>query len=164
MPSSVRQRLLHDPVGGLVDAGRQLPPRAHDLELDRQARGPVLREQVLEAGEPGHRRARRAFVYAAQDAERGAHLAQQLAARPLDRGERRPRLLGVIVHQVQRNAGLHVDQADVMAERVVQVASDAQPLIAAAPALGLLLRQPRLREPLPAGAPPFADRDDDRQR
>ena len=55
----VRERLLHDPVGGQVDARRQRPRLALDAQLDRQPGAAHLREQRVELVErPAAARAR----------------------------------------------------------------------------------------------------------
>jgi hypothetical protein len=99
------------------------------------------------------------LVHPAQHAEGGTHLAQQVAARLLDRGERGSGLLRVVVHQVERHPGLHVDERDVVAEHVVQVARDPQPFLAAAAAFGLLRRGLRLLAPFAPGPPQLHRRD-----
>ena len=158
VPAAVGQRLLHDPVRGQVDAGGSGRRSPCTSTLDRQPGRPLSATQLVEPGQPGGRLARRVLVDAAQHAERGAHLAQQFAAGPLDGGQRRAGLLGVVVHQVQRHPGLHVDQRDVVAEDVVQVAGEPEPLLACPPALGLLPHRRVLREPLPVGPPQLARR------
>jgi hypothetical protein len=105
---------------------------------------------------------RRLLVGTSEHAERRAHLVQQVPARPLDRRQSGPGLLGIVVHEVERHPGLHVDQRDVVAEAVVQVARHPQPLLAPAPALGLGGRRRRLLPALPAGAPQLGRGDDHR--
>ena len=62
--------------------------------------------------------------------------------------------VGLLVDQVQRHAGPHVDQRDVVGEHVVQLAGDAQALLAGA-AAGLLGRgPPGARRPARAGPGP----------
>jgi hypothetical protein len=51
----VRQGLLHDPVGGEVDAGRQRSRLALDRELDRQPHSANLLDQLSQLGEAGLR-------------------------------------------------------------------------------------------------------------
>ena len=158
VPAAVGQRLLHDPVRGQVDAGRQRPALTVHPHHDRQAGGRAVGDEIVEPVQPGGRPARWVLVDAAQHPERGAHLLQQFAARPLDGRQRRPGLLGVVVHQVERDPGLHVDQRDVVAEDVVQVAGEPQPLLTCPPALGLLPHRRVLRQPLPVGPPQLARR------
>ena len=54
----VGQRLLHDPVGGQVDALRQRPRLALDGQVDADAGGARALEQLVELAEPGLRRER----------------------------------------------------------------------------------------------------------
>jgi hypothetical protein len=90
--ADVRQRLLHDAVGGEVDAGRQRPPLALDGEVDVQAGRADLLDQRIEAREARLRREQVLGLSLAQDAEQEAQLAERLAARSLDQRER---LLGL---------------------------------------------------------------------
>lgn len=70
------------------------------LDLDGQTGGPGVSDEFVELGETGHRMMRWWFINTTQDAEGGAHLAEQVAAGLLDRGECGAGLLGVAVHQV----------------------------------------------------------------
>ena len=138
----VGERLLHDAEGGQVDAGgargRASPVTS---SVARRAR-PRARASTSasRSRRPGGRAPGRGPVVAApQHVEHRAQLAERLLAGVLDGGERRAGLLGLLVQQVQGDAGLHVDERDVVGEHVVQLAGDAQPLLAgpAARLLGL---------------------------
>ena len=77
----VRQRLLHDPVGGQVDALRQRPRLALDGQLDADAGGAGALEQLVELAEPRLRRELgRVVLAAAQQLQRAVHLGHRLAA------------------------------------------------------------------------------------
>ncbi|MCO5614894.1 hypothetical protein L7F22_069179 [Adiantum nelumboides] len=163
VPTRVGQRLLHDPVRRQVDPGRQRPRGPLGAAAHRQPRGAHLVEQRVEPVQAGGGRTRGLLVDPTQHAEGGAHLAQQVAAGPLDLGERGAGLLRVVVHQVERDPGLHVDQGDVVAEHVVQLLGDPQPLgVGAAPTLGLG-GPPGLRRALAPDPPEGAARDERRQ-
>ena len=58
---------------------------------------------------------------------------QRVVAGFLDRRERGSRLLGMLVEEVQGDAGLDVDQRDVVGEHVVQLLRETQPLLARRP-------------------------------
>ena len=55
---------------------------------------------------------------------------KRVVARLLDGRERRARLLGLLVEEVQGDAGLHVDERDVVGEHVVQLLRELQALLA----------------------------------
>ena len=146
----VGQRLLEDPVGRPVDArvraaggcrrsGRRRRARrrggarrASRARRDREAARPAVRRAVL-----------------AENADELVDLAQRLACDLLDRLERGPRSLGILLLQQPRRAGLDEDHVDRVAGRVVEVAGDARALLGgreAALALGLPLG-PQRRAP-----------------
>ena len=56
MAGGVRERLLQDPVGGLVDARRERAGAAVDADVDRDARRPVALDERVERAEARHRR------------------------------------------------------------------------------------------------------------
>ena len=95
VPGRVGQRLLDDPVGGLVDVRSELPASAVDADVDGEPGGAVALGERVECGE-----ARRRLDLApvggavlAQSADELVDLAQRLAGDLLDRLERdtRPR-------------------------------------------------------------------------
>jgi hypothetical protein len=53
--ADVRERLLHDPVGGQVEAGRHRSWLAVDVERHRHARVARVRDELAELREPGLR-------------------------------------------------------------------------------------------------------------
>jgi hypothetical protein len=69
VPESVRQRLLHDPVGGQVDAWRQFSRLAFDRHSDRQSGGLHLVDQPVELLQGGLWRERELVVACAQHAD-----------------------------------------------------------------------------------------------
>ena len=68
----VRERFLHDPICGEVDAGREMHGLALDAQLDRQARGAHLIDERRERIEPGLRPDRELLVVGAEDPEEAA--------------------------------------------------------------------------------------------
>ena len=145
MADHVGQRLLGHPVGrGLDRAGqrRAAPPHA---ELDRDARGAAAFDQLVDVGEGGRRPARRRAVgTGAQDVDQRAELVERVLARRLDRRQRALGQLGLLVDQVQGGPGLHVDQGQVVRHDVVELARDAQ-LLLAGPSSRLLRGAPAAR-------------------
>jgi hypothetical protein len=135
MLAHVGQRLLDDPIGRAVDLRRQRPPLPYRRGPHRQAR---VRGQLVETFQAERGLPRRRLFLRPQHAEDRADLAQRLGARGLDRGERLPRLLRAVVHEVQADAGLDIDQRQVVPEHVVQLAGDAQPFLGRLPAFLLL--------------------------
>ena len=127
VPEHVRQGLLHDPVargahrGGHGDRGRV------DRHLD--PRGPQLGRDVVEVVEPGGGTDRRGLLRVAQHPERGPQVVERVPARALDVQQRLARLLGVLVEQVRRDPGLHVDRDHRVRDHVVHLAGDPQPLL-----------------------------------
>ena len=113
--------LLHDPVRGHVDPRGQRRRRALDRQLS------AVRQQPLQVGQAGPRARCRLRFARAQDPEQPAQLAERLAARFLDRQQRRPRALRIIEHQPRR-ARLHRHDAHAVRDDVVQVARDPPPL------------------------------------
>ena len=68
----VCEPLLDDPVGGEVDPGREGGPLALQLELDVEAGGAGLLDELLELVEPRLGGQRETFAAGAQDAEQPA--------------------------------------------------------------------------------------------
>src|SRR5213076_112 len=78
----VRQRLLHDPVGGQLDPDWELAWLTFDLELDGKAGFPELPDENRNVGEAGL--GREWLVRAATEhAQQTTHLGQRAAARSL---------------------------------------------------------------------------------
>ncbi len=128
----VRQRLLRDPVRRGLDRAGQRPPRPVDAELDREAGGAAARHQLVDVGQGGRRPAGRTLRSGAQHVDEGAQLVERVLARRLDRAERALGQLRSLVDQVERGPGLHVDQRQVVRDHVVELARDAQLLVAGA--------------------------------
>ena len=119
MLERVRQRLLHDPVGGQVDARRQLAALALDRQLDRKPRVAHLRDERLELSERRLRRERDVLVVGAQHAQQPPHLGQRRRAGRLDCVER---LVALGARRaVTRAARLEHDHADRVRDDVVQL-------------------------------------------
>jgi hypothetical protein len=131
----VGQRLLHDPVGGQVDAGGQRPRFALDRQLDRQAGLAGGQHQRIEVGQAGLRGQRLATAAAVtQQPEQPAHLGQGLPARGLDLGQGGGGLRGVGGDAAPGRSGLHHHHAHGVGDDVVQLAGDPPPLLGHRPA------------------------------
>ena len=146
----VGQRLLDQPVRGEVDRLGQRPGLADDLAGHLQAGGGEGADQLLQPGEPGAARARWATLSPGWRSSPtvSLQLLKRGLAGPLDVPERLARLcqvgagqagavrvsvvrvsvVPVGAEQVARHAGLHADERDLVAHRVVQLPGDPQPL------------------------------------
>ena len=118
----VGECLLHDPVRGELDSGRKRVGGA-SLEVHLETSGAHAVDELVEVRK-ARRRHPRHIDCVAQHVERGAQLAQRVVARFLDRRERWSRLIGMLVEEMQGDAGLDVDQRDVVREHVVQLLSE----------------------------------------
>jgi len=115
----VRQRFLHDPVRGEVEPGRQRPRFAVDAQLDLQARSARLREQWIELGDAWLWVERELVAGGSQDAEQAAHLAEGVARGRADRAQRLSSLVGILLDEWFRGAGLDDDHTDRVSDHVV---------------------------------------------
>ena len=95
---------------------------------------------------------RRTLGAGPQHVDQGAELVERVLARGLDRGERALGQLGTLVDQVERGAGLHVDEREVVGHDVVELAGDAQLLLAGAESRFLLARPAARRRALASDA------------
>jgi hypothetical protein len=148
----VGQRLLHDPVGGQVHRQRQLDPPTLDRHLDPPAGPSRPGHQPIQLGQAGQRRPRPALLAElAQHAKGRPQLLQRLAARLLDRQQRRTGLPRPPVQHVHGHAGLEVDHRDAVGHHVMQLPGQPQPLLvdAAANLLGGALAADPHRPPQP---------------
>src|SRR5205823_4776186 len=84
----VRERLLHDSVGGEIDAGRQWHRLALDAQVDAQARVAYLSEQRVQRPEARLWRGRRVLLASAEYAEQPPQLDERLPAGGFDGVER----------------------------------------------------------------------------
>ena len=135
----VGQRLLHDPVDRQRYSGRQL--QWLHLEPYLQATRAQARDELAYLIEPRSRAQLRLCVRA-QHGQHAAHLRKRLPA-----GGRDPAQEGRNLVRVRPGRGLRLDrdQADRMADDVVQLTGDAQPFIHDCPggAFTLFRLQPR---------------------
>ena len=120
----VRQRLLHDPVGGDVDPGRKLHRLAFDGDLDRQPGCGQRRRELVDAGQARLRRERELLVVAPEHPEEPPHLGQRLLTRVLDRIEGRPRLVRGMREHPSAAPGLEHHHADPVCDDVVELPGD----------------------------------------
>ena len=142
----VGQRLLHDAVGGEVDAGRQLARLAVDVQLDRQPGRAGALDQRAELVQRRLRRERGGLLAGVQHAEQVAHLAQRLAAGALDQRRGLDRALRVAGEDAPRAAGLDDHHRDAVGDDVVHLARDPAALVgdrARGVGLALLVRDLR---------------------
>ncbi len=165
MLAHVGQCLLYDPVRGQIDRGGQLPLLADHLLGDRQARGGEGGDELGEPVKAGGRFGGRLVggVRLAQQPDGGAQLFECGPPGLPDVRQRLPGLDRLGLHGDPRHARLHVDQCDVVAEYVVQLAGDPQSFLDD-PAGGLLLAgllgpvgalldRRDVRAPVPRGLP-----------
>ena len=139
--SDVRQRLLHDPERRHVDPEGQRTNLADGLGPDRQARGGSPGDEVVQPCQGGRWGPAGLLVALAEDVEHRAELGQGLLAGLPDGVQCRAGLLGKFLVEVECHPRPHVDQRDVVAERVVQLAGHPETLLAR-PAASLLLSNP----------------------
>src|SRR6266536_908396 len=126
VPHRVGERLLHDPVGGQVQPGRQRPGLALHHQRRRQAglvgaldEGGQLRDGWLWRELVG------CWAAPLEDADQPAHLAERLPAGGVDEAQPGIGLGGAGAEQGSGGVGLHRDHADVVRDDVVQLAGDA---------------------------------------
>ena len=146
VPDDVRQALLHDPERRLVHRGGQRlaarRARGRRRSAGRPRAAPPTRSSSR--SRPGGRRPRLARRVP-EHPQRRPQLGQRVPARAPDRLERRAhlrrdRLPGrpLLVEHVQRDAGLHGHHRQAVADDVVHLAGDPQPLLVRRPAAVLL--------------------------
>jgi hypothetical protein len=140
----VGERLLHHPVAGQVDGGRQPPRLALQRHPDLDPGPGRLGDQGVQLGQAGRRGEgglAGVAVALAEHAQHGVQLTQGLVAGLADRGQRLGGLVGPAVQQVGGDPGLDADHPDGVGDHVVQLPGDPQPLLVD-PAPGLLLPGP----------------------
>ena len=110
-------------------------PAASCSDADVEAAGAHAVDEPVEVGQARRRRvgARPRPGAAMSSAARSS--CERLVAGVLDGGEGRAGLLGLLVEQVEGDAGLHVDQRDVVGEHVVQLLGQREALLVTAPLL-----------------------------
>lgn len=128
----VREGLLDRPVGDHVAGGRQPRDPALVANGDDEARAGEVVDQVGQLLEPGLRD-QRCLVVGAQDGQQVAYVPEDPARGALDREECRAGGVALGVQTGQGNGGVQADQRDLVRDDVVQVAGDAEPLLAHAP-------------------------------
>ena len=123
MPEDVGERLLHDPVGGDVDADGQRPRLSLHRQLNRQPGGADLLREHVELCEARLRRLARRLARA-QNGEEAAHLGEAVAADRLDSLHRHPGLLRVDPEHLLRRLRLDDHDAHRVRDGVVQLPRD----------------------------------------
>ena len=148
----VRHRLLHDPERRRVERRRQRARGALDRDRDRHARLARAVEDLVEG-----REARAGARAPASSSRRSCSVRciSSIARRP--RPAIRPSPRRPASPRRAERLRLHDDQRHVVADRVVQLAGDAQPLLgggALGELLALALRRPRAAATTPTRTPP----------
>ena len=124
----VRQRLLHDPIGGQVDPRWQRRLLTLDPQLDWQAGLAHLLDERAERAEPRLGPDRQLLVAGAQDSQQPAQFDQRLTTARLDRAENASCLLH-IVEQARPRLRLDDHHADAVRDHVVKLAGDSPALL-----------------------------------
>ena len=124
----VRQRLLHDSIGGELDPERQFASLALHLELDGQPGLADLRHEPRQVGQRRLRRKRLALAVS-QHPDEPAHLRQRAPSRALNRLQHVSGRACGAVEGEPFCARLDDDQRHVVSDRVVQFARDPRPLL-----------------------------------
>lgn len=134
MAGDVGQRLLNDPVGGPAHRGRHIGPLSLDGQrrLQTGAAGPF--HQLGDVVEPTGR----CGVVVAQRLKGRAQFASRLTSGFLDRQQGVRHLLAAPTGQVNGNFGLHLDDRDLVGERIMQLTCDVQPFLIGPASRGLL--------------------------
>ena len=125
----VGQRLLDDPERGEIEARRQGPRFALDVERHGRSRRAGALDQRRQLREPGLGSELGARSVLAQDAEQAPHLAERVLGGLSDRGQRFPGERGVAIERGLGAVGLDRDHAQPVGDDVVQLASDPRPLL-----------------------------------
>src|SRR4051794_35733650 len=121
----IRERFLHDAIGGELDPGRQRLGLAVDDEVRWQAGSPQLLGERRKVGEAGlGSECGRALRLVLHDADEAAHVGQRLVAGLLDDQQRLARAAGVRVEQQPRGSALDGHDGHAVRDHVVQVAGD----------------------------------------
>lgn len=134
MPGDVGQRLLNDPVGGPAHRGRQVGPRSLDRQRRRKARAVRLLHQLRDVVEP----AGRGGVVITQRLQGGAQFPGRLTSGFLDGQQGLGHLFTSPTSDVNGDLGLHLDDRDLVGERIMQLPRDVQPLLIRTAPRGLL--------------------------
>ena len=167
------ERLLHDAIGGQVDAGREWHALTADVQLDRQAGCAHARDELGDMGERRLRGERELLVLPAQHPEQRPDLAERLAPGVLHGSERAPGDVGLGAHEPLRRRRLGDHGGERVAHQVVELARDPGALgghRAGRPGLAVILGghrlvRERLVEPHPrAHEAPEQDRAADHDR
>ena len=129
MLKGVRQAFLHEPVGGQVNAGRELNRLALDPQLDRQAGLARLLDQPLDLLQAGLRGERGRLLGPSQDADHAAHLGERLAPGLLDDEQGLALLFLLGAEEPPCRGRLDGHDADAVPDHVVQLARDPRALV-----------------------------------
>ena len=124
----VGQALLHEPERGQVNAGRERPRLALDVEVDLEAGVARACDERAETLERRLRGVLGVLALGAQDVQQAAHLGERLAARRLHGAQRADRGAGVAVQGAPRRSRLDDHDRDVVGDDIVQLECDPRAL------------------------------------
>src|SRR5690242_20162212 len=129
VPGGIRERLLHDSVGGLVEPTCERPRRPFDRRLDLETAEAIALDERPQRGEADWWFDRLSAPVLSKPADEQVDFADGFAREVLDRAKRRTGRTGIALLQEARGPGLDEDHVDRMRGGVVQVACDACPLL-----------------------------------
>ena len=125
----VRQRLLHDPVGGHVEPGRQLDGLTVHGQRRVEPRAADLLHELVDAPQRWLRRQLGAGIALAQDAQHPVQLADRLAAGLLDAVEHLALAGLVLAQHAPDGARLQHHHGHAVGDGVVELARDPRALV-----------------------------------
>lgn len=128
MALGVGDRLLHDPVDGGGEVGRQVGGDVGEVQPDGEAQIGAPLRQVLELVECGEGSE---GPVCPERSHQSAHRSERLGAGRLDLRHRRPRRRRSVVPHRLRRLRLHDDAGDVVGNDVVQLPGDGDALVLA---------------------------------
>ena len=134
MPGDIGKRLLNDSVGGPVHRGRHVTSLSLDVSV---ASNPVVRARSTSSGMSSSPLLP-AVPIVAQRLQGCAQFPGRLTTGLPDRQQGLRHLLTSLTGHVDGGLGLHLDDRDLVGERIVQFARDVQPLLVGAAPRGLL--------------------------
>lgn len=148
MTGDVGERLLNDPVDGPVHRSRHIVSLSFDRQRRIQADGTGPFHQFRDVVET----TRRGRLVVAQRPQGRAQLPSRLTSGSLDRQQSLRHLFATPAGHVDGDFGLHLDDRDLMGERIVQLPRDVQPFLVGTAPRGLLTGALGLVRP-PLGLP-----------
>ena len=160
MPHHIRQRLLHNPVRGLLDLGRRFLRGGVYIQADVRPCPAGVIGQGRHAGNGGPL-GRAEWNILPEDAQQLADLRQRLLARGFDGFQGRPELPWVLLPQVQRDRSPDVDQGQRMRHHVMDIPGKAQPVFVTGSLFGGLTLAVPFGHPLAPQTDALTEQDQD---